>query len=358
MMAVFTSLDELESNIDATNWCFDTHQTLHNFESTDSSFNLSIFAGDGSVQQSTLGSDLVEELLGELKDQSRNESDVPECDVPFLQLEPISPKSCLSDESLWSSSLSDASSSISDDDGYISLDQCPASLTEALDPEDFNTLLNSLTSSLPHDLLFSSNILDGACQNLSQCAQKNINSSSSDSICPKKPDISYIELVAKAIMSSPDNSVLLGDIYKWIEDNFPYYKCTKNSWRNSIRHNLSVNECFVKSKRVKNGRGFFWSIHSSCIDAFRDGDFDRRKARRQVQQCNRAFSSAFSELQNLQQNCIINSSASAYPQHAVAPQPKYDIGTRHVVPATSTPLRLHPQVAPRTNHALYWNSCL
>ena len=62
-----------------------------------------------------------------------------------------------------------------------------------------------------------------------------------------KPPQSYIALVAVAILESSDRRLILADIYQHVLDNHPYYRSSTCAWRNSIRHNLSVNECFLKS---------------------------------------------------------------------------------------------------------------
>lgn len=53
-------------------------------------------------------------------------------------------------------------------------------------------------------------------------------------------------------------------------------------WRNSIRHNLSLNDCFIKSGRSANGKGHYWAIHPANLDDFQKGDFRRRRAQRRV----------------------------------------------------------------------------
>lgn len=50
-------------------------------------------------------------------------------------------------------------------------------------------------------------------------------------------------------------------------------------FQNSIRHNLSLNKCFVKVARSKNepGKGGFWKIDPAYADMFVDGVFKRRR---------------------------------------------------------------------------------
>ena len=97
-----------------------------------------------------------------------------------------------------------------------------------------------------------------------------------------KPQQSYIGLIAMAILSHGDEKLVLADIYQYILDNFPYFRHRGPGWRNSIRHNLSLNDCFIKAGRAANGKGHYWAIHQACIDDFKKGDFRRRKAQRKV----------------------------------------------------------------------------
>ena len=97
-----------------------------------------------------------------------------------------------------------------------------------------------------------------------------------------KPQHSYIGLIAMAILSSPEKKLVLSDIYQHILEHYPYFRRRGPGWRNSIRHNLSLNDCFVKSGRSANGKGHYWAIHPANLEDFRRGDFRRRKAQRKV----------------------------------------------------------------------------
>ncbi|XP_068176571.1 forkhead box Q2 [Antennarius striatus] len=97
-----------------------------------------------------------------------------------------------------------------------------------------------------------------------------------------KPNQSYIALISKAILASEQKKLLLCDIYQWIMDHYPYFKSKDKNWRNSVRHNLSLNDCFIKAGRSDNGKGHFWAIHPSNYQDFSKGDYHCRRARRRV----------------------------------------------------------------------------
>ena len=97
-----------------------------------------------------------------------------------------------------------------------------------------------------------------------------------------KPSYSYIGLIAMAILSTPERRLILPDIYRWILDHYPYFRGRGPGWRNSIRHNLSLNDCFVKADRSANGKSHYWSIHPANLSDFIRGDFRRRRTRRRI----------------------------------------------------------------------------
>ena len=98
-----------------------------------------------------------------------------------------------------------------------------------------------------------------------------------------KPSETYVALIAKALMSSPNGRMTLTSIYDYIIDNYEFYRTTALLWRNAVRHNLSINDCFIKAGRTEIGRGYYWAIHPSCIQDFKKGDFRRRSSRSKIQ---------------------------------------------------------------------------
>ncbi|KAK0426485.1 hypothetical protein QR680_009737 [Steinernema hermaphroditum] len=96
---------------------------------------------------------------------------------------------------------------------------------------------------------------------------------------PEKPHYSYIALIAMAIEEQPTKKATLAEIYSYLQRRFAFFRGEYNGWKNSIRHNLSLNECFVKlpkSEGGKIGKGHQWAIDQNSNCKFEHGSFRRR----------------------------------------------------------------------------------
>jgi len=97
-----------------------------------------------------------------------------------------------------------------------------------------------------------------------------------------RPPYSYSALIAMAIQNASDKRLTLSQIYQYVAENFPFYKKSKAGWQNSIRHNLSLNDCFKKVARDEDdpGKGNYWTLDPNCEKMFDNGNFRRKRKRR------------------------------------------------------------------------------
>ena len=91
-----------------------------------------------------------------------------------------------------------------------------------------------------------------------------------------KPPYSYITLIYMAIVNQGQST--LREIIDYLEQRFPYYR-QKKKWHGSIRHNLTLNDCFVKCPRRPGYKGCPWAFDPAYHNMFDDGSLLRRRYR-------------------------------------------------------------------------------
>ncbi|XP_022196785.2 fork head domain-containing protein FD4-like [Nilaparvata lugens] len=148
----------------------------------------------------------------------------------------------------------------------------------------------------------------------------------------QKPPYSYISLTAMAIWSSPEKMLPLSDIYRFISDRFPYYRRNTQRWQNSLRHNLSFNDCFIKIPRRPDrpGKGAYWALHPAALDMFENGSFLRRRKRFKLP-----------KLENLVKN-----SSSATPKAPEGPSSSPPVTTEVPKSAAPKPFSIDSIISP------------
>ncbi|KAI7697465.1 Forkhead box protein L2 [Sarcoptes scabiei] len=96
-----------------------------------------------------------------------------------------------------------------------------------------------------------------------------------------RPQYSYVALITMAINSTEEKRLPLSGIYEYIQKHFPYFKKSNKGWQNSIRHNLSLNDCFLKIPREvtdsSQRKGNLWEVNPAYANMFENGNYKRRK---------------------------------------------------------------------------------
>ncbi|XP_049341793.1 forkhead box protein P3a isoform X2 [Astyanax mexicanus] len=84
-----------------------------------------------------------------------------------------------------------------------------------------------------------------------------------------RPPFTYASMIRWAILESPEKQLTLNEIYHWFTRKFSYFRHNTATWKNAVRHNLSLHKCFV---RVDGGKGSVWTVD--------EAEFLRRKGQK------------------------------------------------------------------------------
>ncbi|KAK9870077.1 hypothetical protein WA026_006172 [Henosepilachna vigintioctopunctata] len=158
----------------------------------------------------------------------------------------------------------------------MNIDPSPSNSTNST-PKQYFTLTNILPDQSPtSDYMEESSVSPGEssnssanssiqCQSIQYSQQKNkhphnipynpmIHTSN-------KPPYSFSCLIFMAIEESQQKALPVKEIYAWILNHFPYFQNAPTGWKNSVRHNLSLNKCFQKVEKAPNlGKGSLWTV--------------------------------------------------------------------------------------------------
>ncbi|XP_031699521.1 forkhead box protein P1-B isoform X6 [Anarrhichthys ocellatus] len=72
-----------------------------------------------------------------------------------------------------------------------------------------------------------------------------------------RPPFTYASLIRQAILETPEKQLTLNEVYNWFTRMFAYFRRNAATWKNAVRHNLSLHKCFV---RVENVKGAVWTV--------------------------------------------------------------------------------------------------
>ena len=89
---------------------------------------------------------------------------------------------------------------------------------------------------------------------------------------------SYTEMIATVLLSDASRAKALQGIYMLMKIKYPFLEQRGRSWKNSVRHTLSFNECFLKVPREDSGQRCNWTIHPKYLRRFLMGNFKTSRA--------------------------------------------------------------------------------
>ncbi|ODN06448.1 Forkhead box protein J2, partial [Orchesella cincta] len=149
--------------------------------------------------------------------------------------------------------------------GEVTIFELPESFTVSTDTaNEFDLLIQNVVHEEMVDVDEDEDLIDGKHENCNKrmrmsTGTSSVSSEDSMSIYESgKPRCTYTELIEKALTES--GGLTVSEIYTWISDRYPFFKPDDDRWKNSVRHNLSINPYFKKGEKARSGAGHLWTI--------------------------------------------------------------------------------------------------
>ncbi|XP_072279926.1 forkhead box protein P4 [Pyxicephalus adspersus] len=190
------------------------------------------------------------QVVQQLEIQLAKESERLQAMMTHLHMRPPEPKPFSQPLNLVSSA---SHNKISSDTYQDCLPQPPTSATAPITPVRAGTSVissSSLTSIGP----VRRRIVDKFCTPISSELAQNHEFYKNAEV---RPPFTYASLIRQAILDTPDRQLTLNEIYNWFTRMFAYFRRNTATWKNAVRHNLSLHKCFV---RVENVKGAVWTV--------------------------------------------------------------------------------------------------
>ncbi|XP_053310252.1 forkhead box protein P4 [Spea bombifrons] len=190
------------------------------------------------------------QVVQQLEIQLTKESERLQAMMTHLHMRPSEPKPYSQPLNLVSCASATKMSPETYPDG---LSQPPTSATAPITPLRQGTSVIS-SSSLPSVGPVRRRIVDKFCTPISSELAQNHEFYKNAEV---RPPFTYASLIRQAILDTPDRQLTLNEIYNWFTRMFAYFRRNTATWKNAVRHNLSLHKCFV---RVENVKGAVWTV--------------------------------------------------------------------------------------------------
>ena len=147
----------------------------------------------------------------------------------------------------------------------------------------YKELFHTNSPHVQHGARSDSYVTDNSLQMYNLAAYHSLNQMPATRINTKptldvKPPYSYAALICMAIESDVEKKATMPEIIHYIQSNFAYYRSQKK-WHGTIRHDLTVNDCFTKLSPRPGQKACLWAIDPQFQDMFCKGNFRRRRYR-------------------------------------------------------------------------------